>query len=178
MNKHYEGMLLGKGLKFGLVISRFNEFITKRLFEGAQDALVRHDVNEGDVETAWVPGTFEIPLIAKKLAQTKKYDAIICLGAVIRGDTPHFEYIASEVAKGIARVTLDTGLPILYGIVTIVAVVIARPVIKRRPGGSDYVLMDVIGWIAVIINTGVIVKMVVAAKINSSAWRAGIIKTG
>ena len=118
MNKHYEGMLLGKGLKFGLVISRFNEFITKRLFEGAQDALVRHDVNEGDVETAWVPGTFEIPLIAKKLAQTKKYDAIICLGAVIRGDTPHFEYIASEVAKGIARVTLDTGLPIIYGIVT------------------------------------------------------------
>ena len=118
MNKQYEGMLLGKGLKFGLVISRFNEFITKRLLEGAQDALLRHDVNRDDVETAWVPGTFEIPLIAKKLAQTKKYDAVICLGAVIRGDTPHFEYIASEVTKGIASVALDTGLPIIYGVVT------------------------------------------------------------
>jgi len=118
MSKDYEGMLLGKGLKFGLVISRFNEFITKRLLEGAQDALLRHDVNRDDVETAWVPGTFEIPLIAKKLAQTKKYDAVICLGAVIRGDTPHFEYIASEVTKGIASVALDTGLPIIYGVVT------------------------------------------------------------
>ena len=118
MNKHYEGMLLGKGLKFGLVISRFNEFITKRLLEGAQDALLRHDVNRDDIETAWVPGTFEIPLIAKKLAQTKKYDAVICLGALIRGDTPHFEYIAAEVTKGIAMVALDTGLPIIYGIIT------------------------------------------------------------
>jgi len=118
MNKHYEGMLLGKGLKFGVVVSRFNEFITKKLLEGAQDALLRHGVNQGDIETAWVPGSFEIPLIAKKLAQTKKYNAVICLGAVIRGGTPHFEYIAAEVTKGIAKVGLDTGLPIIYGIIT------------------------------------------------------------
>ena len=118
MSKHFEGMLLGKGLKFGLVVSRFNEFITRRLLEGARDALLRHGVNEEDVEVTWVPGSFEIPLIAKKLAQTKKYDAVICLGAVIRGGTPHFEYIAAEVTKGIAKVGLDTGLPVIYGIIT------------------------------------------------------------
>jgi len=118
MNKHFEGMLLGKGLKFGLVISRFNEFITKKLLEGAQDALLRHGVNEDDVEIAWVPGSFEIPLVAKKLAQTKRFDAVICLGAVIRGATPHFEYIAAEVTKGIAKVGLDTGLPVIYGVLT------------------------------------------------------------
>jgi len=118
MNKYYEGMLLGKGLKFGLVISRFNEFITKKLLEGAQDALLRHGVNEEDIEIAWVPGSFEIPLVAKKLAQTKRFDAVICLGAVIRGATPHFEYIAAEVTKGIAKVGLDTGLPIIYGVLT------------------------------------------------------------
>ena len=118
MSKHYEGMLLGKGLKFGVVVSRFNEFITKKLIEGAQDALLRHGVNQDDIEIAWVPGSFEIPLIASKLAQTKKYNAVICLGAVIRGGTPHFEYIAAEVTKGIAKVGLDTGLPIIYGIIT------------------------------------------------------------
>ena len=118
MSKLFEGMLLGKGLKFGLVVSRFNEFITKKLLEGAQDALLRHGVNQGDIEIAWVPGSFEIPLVALKLAQTKKYDAIICLGAVVRGGTPHFEYIAGEVTKGIAKVGLDTGLPISYGIIT------------------------------------------------------------
>ena len=118
MNKPFEGMLLGKGLKFGLVASRFNEFITKKLVEGAQDALLRHGVNEGDIEIAWVPGTFEIPLIAKKLAETKRYDAIICLGAVVRGGTPHFEYIAGEVTRGVARVGLETGLPIIYGVIT------------------------------------------------------------
>jgi len=118
MNKPFEGMLLGKGLKFGLVASRFNEFITKKLVEGAQDALLRHGVNEADIEIAWVPGTFEIPLIARKLAQTKRYDAVICLGAVIRGGTPHFEYIAAEVTKGIAKVGLETGLPIIYGVIT------------------------------------------------------------
>jgi len=117
MNKPYEGMLLGKGLKFGLVASRFNEFITKKLVEGAQDALLRHGVNEGDIEIAWVPGTFEIPLIAKKLAETRRYDAIICLGAVVRGGTPHFEYIAGEVTRGVARVGLETGLPIIYGVI-------------------------------------------------------------
>ncbi|MDI6814804.1 MAG: 6,7-dimethyl-8-ribityllumazine synthase [Dehalococcoidales bacterium] len=117
MSKLFEGMLLGKGLKFGLVVSRFNEFINKKLVEGAEDALLRHGVNEEDIEIAWVPGSFEIPLVAKKLAQTKRYDAVICLGTVIRGGTPHFEYIASEVTKGIAKVGLDTGLPVIYGII-------------------------------------------------------------
>ena len=118
MNKHFEGVLLGKGLKFGLVVSRFNEFITEKLLEGAQDALLRHGVNQEDIEIAWVPGSFEIPLIAKKLAQTKRYDAVICLGAVVRGGTPHFEYIAAEVSKGIANVGLETGLPVIYGVIT------------------------------------------------------------
>ncbi len=118
MSKHFEGALLGKGLRFGVVVSRFNEFITRRILEGAQDALVRHGVNEEDIEIAWVPGSFEIPLIAQKLAQTKSYDAVICLGAVIRGGTPHFEYIAAEVTKGIAKVGLDTGLPVAYGVIT------------------------------------------------------------
>ena len=117
-NKCFEGMLLGEGLKFGLVVSRFNEFITKKLLEGAQDALLRHGVNEADIELAWVPGSFEIPLIARKLAQSKKYDAVICLGAVVRGGTSHFDYIATEVSKGIAQVGLETGLPVIYGIIT------------------------------------------------------------
>ncbi len=118
MSKVFEGMLLGKGLKFGLVASRFNEFVTKKLVEGAQDALLRHGVSEEDIEIAWVPGTFEIPLVAKKLALTKRYDAVICLGAVIRGATPHAEYIAAEVTKGIAKIGLETGLPVMYGIIT------------------------------------------------------------
>ncbi|GAH03227.1 unnamed protein product [marine sediment metagenome] len=118
MNKHFEGMLLGEGLKFGLVISRFNEFITRRLLEGAQDALLRHGVSQENIDIARVPGSFEIPLIAKKLAETKRYDAVICLGAVIRGETPHFEYIAAEVTKGIAKVALETGLPVIYGVIT------------------------------------------------------------
>ena len=117
MNKHFEGLLLGKGLRFGLVVSRFNEFITKKLLDGAQDALLRHGVNQADMEVAWVPGSFEIPLIAKKLAQSKKYNAVICLGAVVRGGTPHFEYIAAEVSKGIAKVSLETGLPVAYGVI-------------------------------------------------------------
>ena len=118
MSTTYQGMLLGKGLQFGVVISRFNEFISKKLLEGAQDALVRHDVAEANVDIAWVPGAFEIPLIAKKMAQSKKYDAVICLGAIIRGNTPHFEYIASEVAKGIALVNLETGVPVAFGVLT------------------------------------------------------------
>jgi 6,7-dimethyl-8-ribityllumazine synthase len=118
MGKPFEGVLLGKGLKFGLVVSRFNEFITKKLVEGAQDALLRHGVNQEDIDVAWVPGSFEIPLVAKKLAQTKRYDAVICLGAVIRGGTPHFEYVAAEVTKGVAKVGLETGLPVIYGVIT------------------------------------------------------------
>jgi len=118
MSKLFEGSLIGEGLKIGMVVSRFNEFITRKLLDGAQDALVRHGVTQENIDIAWVPGSFEIPLVASKLAQTKRYDAIICLGAVIRGGTPHFEYIASEVTKGIAKVGLETGLPITYGIIT------------------------------------------------------------
>ena len=118
MSKRFEGMLQGKGLKFGLVVARFNEFFTQKLLEGAQDALLRHGVNEEDIEVAWVPGSFEIPLTALKLAQSKRYDAIICLAAVIRGGTPHWEYIAAEATKGIAKVGLETGLPVINGIIT------------------------------------------------------------
>jgi 6,7-dimethyl-8-ribityllumazine synthase len=117
-NKTFEGMLLGEGLKFCLVVARFNDFITNKMLEGAQDALLRHGVNEDDIEVTRVPGCFEIPLVAQKLAGTKRYDAIICLGAVIRGGTPHFEYVASEVTKGIAQVSLNSGLPVIYGIIT------------------------------------------------------------
>ncbi len=118
MTKNYEGMLLGQGLKFGLVISRFNEFITKRLLDGARDALLRHGVDDKDIDVAWVPGAFEMPVVALKLAQTKRYDAVICLAAVVRGGTPHFEYIAAEVTKGIAKAGMDTGLPVIYGVIT------------------------------------------------------------
>jgi 6,7-dimethyl-8-ribityllumazine synthase len=118
MSKTYEGNLLGKGLKFGVVVSRFNEFFSQKLLDGAKDALLRHGVVETDIEVAWTPGSFEIPLIAQKMAGTKKYNAVICLGAVIRGGTPHFEYIAAEVAKGIAKVGLDSGVPIIFGIIT------------------------------------------------------------
>ena len=118
MSRRFEGTLLGKGLKFGLIVSRFNELFTGKLLEGAQDALLRHGVNEEDIEVAWTPGSFEIPLIAQKLAQTKKYDAIICLAAVIRGGTTHWEYIATEVTKGIAKVGLDAGLPVINGVIT------------------------------------------------------------
>jgi 6,7-dimethyl-8-ribityllumazine synthase len=119
MAKHqYEGILIGKGLKMGVVISRFNELITTKLLEGAKDALVRHGVAEADIDIAWTPGCLEIPLISKKLAQTSKYDAVICLGAVIRGGTPHSEYVASEVNRGIGRVSLEAGLPVIQGIIT------------------------------------------------------------
>jgi 6,7-dimethyl-8-ribityllumazine synthase len=118
MSKTFEGNLIGKGLKFGLVVSRFNEFFSQKLLDGARDALGRHGVEEAGIEVAWTPGSFEMPLIAQKLAASKRYDAVICLGAVIRGGTPHFDYIASEVAKGIAKVTLDTGVPVIFGVIT------------------------------------------------------------
>ncbi len=118
MGKPFEGTLLGKGLKFGVVVSRFNEFISKRLLEGAEDALLRHGVNEEDIEIAWVPGSLEIALAAKKLAETKRYDAVICIGAVIRGGTPHFEYVASQVTRDTSRVGLDAGLPVIFGVIT------------------------------------------------------------
>lgn len=118
MGKRFEGMLLGEGLKFGVVVSRFNEFITAKLLEGARDALSRHGVAEEDVDLAWTPGCFDIPLVARKMAQTGRYNAIICIGAVIRGGTPHFEYIAAQVSRGIATAGLETGIPVIYGIVT------------------------------------------------------------
>jgi 6,7-dimethyl-8-ribityllumazine synthase len=118
MAKNYEGMLLGKGLKFGVVVSRFNEIITARLLDGAKDAFLRHGVSEQDIDVAWTPGALEIPLVAKRLVESGKYNAIICLGAVIRGGTPHFEYLASEVSRGISRVSLDSGVPVIQGIIT------------------------------------------------------------
>ena len=118
MSKLYQGSLLGESLRFMLIVSRFNEFISSRLLEGAKDALLRHGVKEGDIEVAWTPGAFEIPLIAKKMAQSGRYNAIICLGAVIRGGTPHFDYIAAEVSKGIANVGLETSIPVIFGVIT------------------------------------------------------------
>lgn len=118
MAKSFEGMLIGKGLRFGIVISRFNEIITQRLLEGARDSLLRHGVSEENIDIAWTPGSLEIPVVAKKLAETGKYNAIICLGAVIRGGTPHFEYVASEVNRGIGKLNLDIGMPIIMGIIT------------------------------------------------------------
>ncbi len=118
MGKLFEGMLLGEGLKIGVVASRFNEFITRKLLDGAQDALLRHGVAADNIDVAWVPGAFEIPLVAQKLAQTKQYDAVVCIGAIVRGATPHFEYIAAEVTKGIAQVNLTSGVPISYGVIT------------------------------------------------------------
>lgn len=116
--KVYEGNLIGNGLKFGIVVGRFNEFISSRLLGGAIDALKRHGVDEEDIEMSWVPGAFEMPLIAKKMATSGKYDGVICLGAVIRGATPHFEYVSSEVSKGIAQVSLDSDIPTIFGIIT------------------------------------------------------------
>ncbi len=118
MAKRYAGKLIGEGLRFGVVVARFNDFITSKLLDGAQDTLSRHGVRADDIDVAWTPGSFEIPLIAKKMAESGRYDAVICLGAVIRGGTPHFDYIASEVTKGIAKLSLDTGKPIILGVIT------------------------------------------------------------
>lgn len=118
MGKLYVGKLLGEGLKFGVVVARFNEFITSKLLDGAQDALLRHGVSEESIDIAWTPGSFEIPVVAKKMAQSGDYDAVICLGAVIRGGTPHFDYISAEVTKGIANVSLETGVPVILGVIT------------------------------------------------------------
>jgi 6,7-dimethyl-8-ribityllumazine synthase len=118
MARVYEGHLLGEGLRFGIVVGRFNEFITSRLLSGALDALGRHGVKEEDIEIAWVPGAFEIPLVARKMIARQSYDAVICLGAVIRGATPHFDYVAAEVSKGVARVSMETGVPVSFGIIT------------------------------------------------------------
>jgi 6,7-dimethyl-8-ribityllumazine synthase len=116
--KKIEGKLTAEGKKFAIVVSRFNEFITNKLLEGAKDCLIRHKCNEDDITSIYVPGSFEIPLVAKKIAQSNKFDAVICLGAVIRGATPHFEYVASEVSKGVAQIGLETGVPVIFGVIT------------------------------------------------------------
>lgn len=116
--KSYEGQLIAEGLSFGIVVGRFNEFITNKLLSAALDALKRHGALDSDVEIAWVPGAFELPLVAQKMAQSKKYDAVITLGAVIRGATPHFDYVCAEVSKGVAKVGLDTGVPTIFGVLT------------------------------------------------------------
>jgi 6,7-dimethyl-8-ribityllumazine synthase len=116
--KTYEGKLDAKGMKFGIVIARFNEFISGKLLSGCIDGLMRHGTDEENVHVVWSPGAFEMPLLAKKLAGSKQFDAVICLGAVIRGGTPHFEYVASEVSKGIANVGLETGIPVIFGVLT------------------------------------------------------------
>jgi len=118
MVKTYEGKLIGKGLRIGIVVARFNEFISSKLLSGAVDGLLRHGVDDKDIEVAWVPGAFEIPLVAKKMVETGKYSTVLCLGAVIRGATPHFEYVSSEVAKGVAKVGLDSGVPVIFGVLT------------------------------------------------------------
>lgn len=118
MNHIYEGNLVGTDLKVGIVIARFNEFITGKLLTGALDALKRHGISEKEISVAWVPGAFEIPLTAKKMAEMNKYDAIITLGTVIRGATPHFDYVCNEAAKGVANVGMQSGIPVIFGVLT------------------------------------------------------------
>lgn len=118
MAKVIEGKLIAKGQTFGLVASRFNDFMTKELVSGCIDTLVRHGAEEKDITVAWVPGAFEVPMVAQKMAKSKSFDALICLGTIIRGATPHFDYIAAEAAKGVAKVSLDSGIPVIFGIIT------------------------------------------------------------
>jgi len=118
MSTVIEGLLSGSGKRFGIIASRFNELITRKLIEGSIDCLIRHGVGKDDITLVYVPGAFEIPLAAQRMARTKKYDSIICVGAVIRGSTPHFDYVASEVSKGIAKVSLDEDLPVIFGVLT------------------------------------------------------------
>mgnify|MGYP001278262171 CR=1 FL=1 len=113
-----EGKVVAEGMKVGIVVARFNEFITSKLLSGAIDGLVRHDVNEDDVDVAWVPGAFEIPLVASKMAKSRKYDTVICLGAVIRGSTSHYDYVCNEVSKGIAAVSMENDIPVMFGVIT------------------------------------------------------------
>ena len=118
MGRVMKANLMAKGKRFGIVVSRFNEFLSAKLLDGAVDTLKQHGAGDNAVDVAWVPGSFEIPVAAQKMAKSKKYDALICLGAVIRGATPHFDYIASEAAKGISKVSLDSGVPCIFGIIT------------------------------------------------------------
>lgn len=139
MVKIYEGKLTGQGIKVGVIVGRFNEFISGKLLEGAIDGLKRHGVEEGDINIGWVPGAYEIPLAAQKMAKSVKYDGVICLGAVIRGETPHFDYVAAEVAKGVAKVGLDTDTPVIFGVLTTDTIeqAIARAGTKAGNKGFD-----------------------------------------
>ncbi|HAM80483.1 6,7-dimethyl-8-ribityllumazine synthase [Ornithinibacillus bavariensis] len=138
MENVFEGNLVGTGLKIGIVVSRFNEFITSKLLVGAKDALKRHGVHEDDVTIVWVPGAFEIPLAAKKLADNGSFDAIITLGTVIRGATPHFEYVNSEVAKGIANIAIQSGVPIMFGVLTTESIEQAIERAGTKAGNKGY----------------------------------------
>ena len=137
--KTFEGNLIGTGSKFGIIVGRFNEFIGGKLLEGALDALKRHGGDEEDVSVAWVPGSFEIPLIAQKMASSGKYDAVICLGAVIKGSTDHYDYVCAEVSKGIAQVSLNSGIPVMFGVLTTdnIEQAIERAGTKAGNKGSD-----------------------------------------
>ena len=135
----YEGFITGKGLKFGIVVARFNEFITSKLLGGALDTLHRHEADDDNIDVAWVPGAFEIPVVAKKMAESKKYDAVLCLGAVIRGSTSHYDYVCNEVSKGVAQVGLQTGVPTIFGVVTTenIEQAVERAGTKAGNKGSD-----------------------------------------
>jgi len=142
MVKVVEGNLIAKGKKFAVVVSRFNDFITKELLSGCIDTLVRHGASDADITVAWVPGSFEIPAFAARLAKSKSYDAVICLGTVIRGATPHFDYVASEVAKGVAKAAQENSLPVIFGIITADTIeqAIERAGTKDGNKGSDAAL--------------------------------------
>ena len=139
MTTTYEGNLIAEGLRFAIVASRFNDMITRRLLSGALDSLARHGAEEDEIDVAWVPGAFEIPLIAQRLAESGRYDAVICVAAIIRGATPHFEYVAAEASKGIAKVSLDTGVPVIYGVITADSIeqAVERAGTKAGNRGSD-----------------------------------------
>lgn len=138
----FEGKLVSENQKFGIIVGRFNEFIGSKLLGGAIDTLKRHGVEEANIDIAWVPGAFEIPLIAKKMAKSKKYDAVICLGAVIRGATPHFDYVSGEVTKGVAQASLETEVPVIFGVLTVDTIeqAIERAGTKAGNKGSDAAL--------------------------------------
>ncbi len=118
MANNYEGKLIGTDLKIGIVVSRFNDFITSRLLEGAMDALIRHGAAADDIDVAWVPGAMEVPVVAQRMAMSKKYDSVICLSAVIRGSTPHFEHVCNSITRGVGTISLQTGVPVIYGVIT------------------------------------------------------------
>ena len=153
--KRLEGNVVAKGIKVGIVAARFNEFIVSKLISGAEDALVRHGVSEDDIDLAWVPGAFEIPLIAKKMAESGKYDAVLCLGAVIRGATSHYDLVCAETSKGIAQVGLKTGVPTLFGIVTADTIEQAIERAGTKAGNKGYdVACSAIEMINLIKNIG------------------------